>query len=203
MIKQFIKRLLGRVDNSEPYYLQHIENNGSFLRSHFSARFDDPVEGRKYIVLGKDSLLDCSVVFESKEGQFVVGNETIVSPVTIICRENITIEDHVYVSWGCTICDHSFHSLDYMDRRDDFQNMLANYHKSQNFNINKDWDSVESNPIHICSDVWIGMNSTIMPGVTIGRGAIIGAGSVVRKSVPEFTIVAGNPAEFVAEIPKY
>lgn len=44
-------------------------------------------------------------------------------------------------------------------------------------------------------DVWIGCNSVILPGVTLGKGCIVAAGSVVTKSVPEMTIVAGNPAK--------
>ncbi|MGG3805092.1 CatB-related O-acetyltransferase [Metabacillus fastidiosus] len=47
----------------------------------------------------------------------------------------------------------------------------------------------------IKSDAWIGMNAMIMPGVTIGEGAIIAAGSVVSKDVPSYTIVGGNPAK--------
>ncbi len=45
------------------------------------------------------------------------------------------------------------------------------------------------------NDAWIGMNAMIMPGVTIGEGAIVAAGSVVAKDVPPYTIVGGNPAK--------
>lgn len=48
--------------------------------------------------------------------------------------------------------------------------------------------------------VWIGINSTILPGVRIGYGAIVGAGSVVTKDVAPMTIVAGNPAKFIKKI---
>ncbi len=57
-------------------------------------------------------------------------------------------------------------------------------------------------PIIIEDKVWIGINSTILPGVKIGYGAIIGAGSVVTKDVPAMTIVAGNPARFIKKIEK-
>lgn len=48
--------------------------------------------------------------------------------------------------------------------------------------------------------VWIGINSTILPGVRIGYGAIVGAGSVVTKDVEPMTVVAGNPARFIKKI---
>ena len=51
--------------------------------------------------------------------------------------------------------------------------------------------------IHVGNDVWIGATSTIMSGITIGDGAIIGAGSTVTKDVPPFAIVAGNPGRIV------
>lgn len=47
----------------------------------------------------------------------------------------------------------------------------------------------------IGNDVWIGNSATIMPGITIGDGAIIGAHSLVTKNVPPYTIVGGNPAQ--------
>ena len=54
--------------------------------------------------------------------------------------------------------------------------------------------------INVQDNVWIGGNSTILPGVTIGKNAIVGAGSVVTKDVPANTIVAGNPAQVIREI---
>ena len=52
----------------------------------------------------------------------------------------------------------------------------------------------EERQVTIGDDVWIGGNVTILPGVTIGSHSIIGAGAVVTKDVPEYAIVAGNPA---------
>lgn len=52
-------------------------------------------------------------------------------------------------------------------------------------------------PIIICDDTWIGCNAVILKGVTIGRGAIVGAGSIVTKSVPPYAIVGGNPAKII------
>ncbi|KAG6949102.1 hypothetical protein JG688_00014780 [Phytophthora aleatoria] len=55
-------------------------------------------------------------------------------------------------------------------------------------------------PITIEDDVWICGNVVVVPGVTIGRGAVIGAGSVVTKDVPSMCVYAGNPAKFIKKI---
>lgn len=57
-------------------------------------------------------------------------------------------------------------------------------------------------PIVIGDKVWIGINSTVLPGVKIGYGAIVGAGSVVTKDVPAMSVVAGNPARIIKTIEK-
>ncbi|KAL5115372.1 hypothetical protein ACEQ8H_006748 [Pleosporales sp. CAS-2024a] len=54
--------------------------------------------------------------------------------------------------------------------------------------------------IHVEQDCWIGGNVVILPGVTVGRGSTVGAGSVVTKDVPEFTVVAGNPARVIRKM---
>ena len=55
----------------------------------------------------------------------------------------------------------------------------------------------EVRAVTISDDVWIGANVIILPGVCVGKGAIIGAGAVVTKNVPEYAVVAGNPAKIV------
>lgn len=57
-------------------------------------------------------------------------------------------------------------------------------------------------PVVIEDKVWIGINATILPGVRVGYGAIIGANSVVTKDVPPMTVVAGNPARTIKELKK-
>ncbi|TPK87539.1 CatB-related O-acetyltransferase [Mesorhizobium sp. B2-4-13] len=52
-------------------------------------------------------------------------------------------------------------------------------------------------PTDIGNDVWIGFRAIIMPGITIGGGAVVGAGSIVTKDVAPYAIVAGNPARFI------
>ena len=55
-------------------------------------------------------------------------------------------------------------------------------------------------PIKIGEDCWFGGNCIVLPGVTIGRGVTVGAGSVVTKDVPDFVVVVGNPARILKKI---
>lgn len=62
-------------------------------------------------------------------------------------------------------------------------------------------DGVEyAMPVVIGDDCWVGGNTTIMPGVTIGRGCTIGAGSVVTRDIPDFSVAVGSPARVVKSV---
>lgn len=52
-------------------------------------------------------------------------------------------------------------------------------------------------PVHIHDGAFIGINAVVLPGVTVGKNAVVGAGSVVTRDVPPFTVVAGNPARIL------
>ena len=64
----------------------------------------------------------------------------------------------------------------------------------------KERHSLVPKPIHIKKNAWIGANATILQGVTIGENAIVAAGSIVSKDVPDNTIVGGIPAKFIKNI---
>lgn len=73
------------------------------------------------------------------------------------------------------------------------------FHQLKSFGFTRENDEINFDRITIGNDVWIGMNSCILPSknLTIGNGAVIGAGSVVTKSVPDYAIVVGNPARIL------
>ena len=87
-----------------------------------------------------------------------------------------------------------------MKRRKDIDDELADLRHGRSLSASKDWGFVNTKPIKVCNDAWIGMNVIILKGVTIGEGAIVGAGSVVTKDVPAWTVVAGNPARVVKSL---
>ncbi len=79
----------------------------------------------------------------------------------------------------------------------DHKNKVSNYPLQAKFFRSIDLESSTKGPVVIGNDVWIGMNATILSGVNIGDGAVIGAQSVIAKDVPPYAIVVGNPARIV------
>ena len=80
--------------------------------------------------------------------------------------------------------------------------VFLSYNHIQNSFNRKDTsnDFKFSKPVKIGDNVWIGMNSCILPGVEIGNNSIIGSGSVVTKNIPENEIWVGNPAKFIRKL---
>jgi acetyltransferase-like isoleucine patch superfamily enzyme len=79
-----------------------------------------------------------------------------------------------------------------------FCTLIATNHTTETskFMIDAPWDGTKTS-INIEDDVWIGANSVILPGVRIGRGAVIGAGSVISRDVPDHSVVAGVPGKII------
>ena len=75
--------------------------------------------------------------------------------------------------------------------------ILTHTHKIADITIPMGQQGSEVRPVTIGNDVWIGMRSIIMPGVTIGNGVVIGAGAVVTKDVPDYAVVGGVPAKII------
>jgi acetyltransferase-like isoleucine patch superfamily enzyme len=107
-----------------------------------------------------------------------IGDDFAMTGGVICVAERITIGNHVMVGANCTIMDTDFHPLDPDSRR-------------------REPMAAETAPVHIEDDVFIGMHSLVLKGVSLGAGCIIGAGSVVATDVPPYTIAAGNPARVI------
>jgi galactoside O-acetyltransferase len=166
----------------------------------FSINLTKPLHGKKYVTIGDNTILDCLIQFESSTGEVVIGNNTFIGRSTLISRSKIEIGENVFMAWGSFVYDHNSHSLDYRERENDIAQQLLDYRAGKFFIENKNWDVVDTKPIKICSNAWIGMNCIILKGVTIGEGAVVAAGSVVTKDVAPWTVVGGNPAVKIKEL---
>ena len=188
----------------EILYKRNMSKNKIFIScgnktrklSLFKIHLVNPIR-RIYLNIGDNCIVKGNFFFESKEGYISIGNNCYIGNSNFISRSKITIGDNVTIAWGCTIYDHDSHSLDYKERRKDVLDEIKCIENGENFIASKNWDCVNSKPIVIHDDVWIGMNCTILKGVVIGEGAVIGACSVVTKDVPAWSVVAGNPAKVV------
>lgn len=115
-----------------------------------------------------------------------VGNNCYIGYEVYIDLNNahlITVEDNVHIDERCHLLCH---------KRD-----LSEYYYGEDYSKL----GYKEAPIRICRGSTIGTQSFIMPGVTIGEGAIVGAGSLVTKDIPPFTIAVGRPAKVIREIP--
>jgi len=161
----------------------------------------NPTEERKYIEIGENSQISGNFIFEIEQGKITIGSRTFIGGGMFICIDEIQIGNDVMFSWGCTVADNNSHSHIWSERKNDVLDWKKGLDENK-IGFYKDWSNVKKGKVTIKDKAWIGFNCIILKGVTVGEGAIIGAGSVVTKDVPDWTIVAGNPAKIIREIPE-
>jgi len=127
-------------------------------------------------------------------GKMVIGDYCYLGEFSKIWSAiEIIIGNNVLISHNVNIQDNNGHPLDKELRHEHYKSIIKSGHPHNGLNLNE-------KPVYIHDNAWIGFNSTILKGVTIGEGAIVAACSVVTKDVPPFTVVAGNPAVVVKEL---
>ncbi|OUN06991.1 acetyltransferase [Flavonifractor sp. An92] len=135
-------------------------------------------------------------LFSQLIGQPVDESFGLFPPFHTDCGKNIHIGKNVFINMGCKFQDQGGIYLG--DGALIGHNVVLatlNHAKSP-----KDRSSMLPAPIRIGKHVWIGSNATVLPGVTIGDGAIVAAGAVVTHDVPENTIVGGVPARVLRHL---
>ena len=115
-------------------------------------------------------------------GYIELGQKCGISGSTIYAWDSIKIGNHTCIGANCKIIDNDFHPLSY----------------SQRINIEQKY-KVKKRPIIIGECCFIGANSIILKGTTLGKNVVVGAGSVVCGTFPDNVIIAGNPAKIVKE----
>jgi galactoside O-acetyltransferase len=140
------------------------------------------------LIIGDQSIINANISFEESDGIVQIGSRTFIGRSHIVCYRRITIGDDVIMSWGITVVDHDSHSLDWEQRRDDVRNWSEG---------KKHWNHIAHAPVVVADKAWIGFNVSILKGVTIGEGAVVGACSVVTRDIPPYAVAVGNPARVV------
>jgi acetyltransferase-like isoleucine patch superfamily enzyme len=129
-----------------------------------------------------------------ENGHCTIGDFTLLNGALIMAEDKIEIGSHCLISWNIGIADSDFHPLEPAQRLIDAQ-ALAPFFKGRPAR-----PKLKTAPVIIADNVWIGMNAVILKGVTIGENSVVAAGSVVSKSVPSNSVVAGNPARVVKKL---
>ncbi len=149
-----------------------------------------------YLEIGENSCIQGHFVIESEKGNIKIGDRTFIGGGLFICTKEIEIGNDVMFSWGCTVADNNSHSVKWSERKNDVLDWKKGLDEN-NMGAYKDWSNVKEEKVTIKDKAWIGFNSIILKGVTIGEGSVVGSGSVVTKDVPDWTIVGGNPAKII------
>jgi len=146
--------------------------------------------GRGVRIYGFTNLYGCEIGDDVKIGTFVevqkgakIGNRCKISSHSFIC-EGVTLEDEVFIGHNVTFID------DLIPRAAD---------ADARFQTEADWKCI---PSLVKKGASIGSSATLLCGITVGEYAIVGAGSVVTRDVPPFSVVVGNPAKVLKMLPK-
>jgi len=144
--------------------------------------------GKNVRIFGFTNLYGCEIGDDVKIGTFVeiqkgarIGNRCKISSHTFIC-EGVEMEDEVFVGHNVTFTN------DLFPRATNGNGALQ---------TDADWKCV---PTRVKRGASIGSGATLLCGITIGEHALVGAGSVVTKDVPAYTVVAGNPARVIKQL---
>lgn len=153
------------------------QHRGKHAVIHRSVRMDTPPYRKFY--LGNYSVVESFACINNAVGDVIIGDHTRIGLHNTIIGP-VTIGSHVNLAQGITITalNHNFSDA---EKRIDEQ-------------------GVNTTPVVIEDDIWIGANAVILPGVTIGQHSVVAAGAIVTKDVPPHSLVAGVPAKVIKQI---
>jgi acetyltransferase-like isoleucine patch superfamily enzyme len=164
----------------------YVESSYSFLC--YRSRLEPGV------AIGRGSSAFLGTMFDvGPDGRVTLGDFVLVNGARIVCDAAISIGDYSLVSWNVVIMDTYRVPIDPARRR-------ATLRAVPDRDPRRLTGDEPGRPVTIGRAAWIGFDACILPGVTIGEGAIVGARSVVMSDVDPFTIVAGNPARVVRRL---
>jgi galactoside O-acetyltransferase len=178
----------------------------SYVRVHPTAiiapqaqiKFFNPAEPAAIRVeIGEGSHVFASFSLLRSASAVRIGARCQIGNVSFVCAQEIVIGDDVLMAWGITVIDSDNHSIHWRHRQYDVERCRRDYITTNGADIARshDWSKVDIAPVRIGDKAWVGFNVIVLKGVTIGEGAVIGAGSVVTKDIPPWHMAAGNPCQ--------
>jgi acetyltransferase-like isoleucine patch superfamily enzyme len=148
---------------------------------------------REAIAIGANSWVAGQLLVFPHAGRIEVGDFCYIGDGSRVWSAlHVAIGSRVFLAHGVNVHDNDAHSLSAQTRHEHFRQLVTRGQA----------DFVEdfgSAAVRIEDDAWIGFNSTILKGVRVGRGAVVGACALVTRDVEPYTIVAGNPAVVVGQ----
>lgn len=191
---RFVVFFFRRVFIAEPLFKAYCTRYGRNLRTGIFIHW---IMGKGEIIIGDNVRFDgkSSISFAARfvdRPVLEIGSGSVISHgCSLTIGKRITIGRNCGVTGGCVIMDTNGHPVGATSRVVD--------HAQNKWAPPSDDDVQE---VTIGDNVWVGQRSIIFPGVTIGEGSIISAGSVVRmKVIPPYSLVAGNPAKVICKLP--
>jgi len=146
------------------------------------------------IIVGQHSRILGELLTFAHGGEIKIGEWCYVGESTRIWSAvSIAIGNRVLISHSANIFDNLTHPLGAAARHEQIKQIFTRGHPVE--------VSLDESPVRICDDAWIGAGAMVLRGVTVGEGGVVAAGAVVTKDVPPFSVVAGNPAVLVRELP--
>ena len=169
-----------------------IKRRLSYCGDHFRVSSDFSVVGGQYITIGdyfsanKNVKIHAFKTLGYEKPEIVIGDKVVITDNSYIsCINKVTIGNGVLFGVNSFVTD-NFHG-----KNDDYHELLIPPNERSLYS---------KGPVAIEDNVWVGRNACIMPGVHIGRGAIIGSNAVVTHDVEPFTVVGGIPAKKIKSI---
>ena len=181
-----LKRMVGwlimnQVETRPRWFIRLLaplyQHRGRHAIIHHSVRMDTPPY-RKFW-LGDYSVVESFACINNAVGDVIIGNHTRIGLHNTIIGP-VTIGSHVNLAQGITITALN-HNFDDSEKRIDQQ-------------------GISTKEVVLEDDIWVGANAVILPGVTIGKHAVVAAGAIVTKDVPPHSLVAGVPAKVIRQI---
>ncbi len=163
-------------------YMHELSQEALRITTKLNSSYHTPEEVRK--------------LFSELTGKPVDVSFGLFPPFYTDCGKNITIGKNVFINSGCRFQDQGGITIE--------DGALIG-HNAVLATLNHDFhpqkrSDLHPAPIHIGKNVWLGANVTVLPGTSIGDGAVIAAGSVVTKDIPSNTVAAGVPAKVIRKL---